>query len=199
MNNIVTAADFDVPPYSIPNLTSYGATFEEFVKEQQEDMLRYILGNVFFDAFSAGLDTLPVPPRWQKLLDGEDFVGRNGKTYKWFGFKKGFRPFIYQAWLAATYSTHTENGVIISKNENSDVMSPGQRISQAYNKLSKYIVGNCLELGAWSPLDADNLYSYLFCKREDFDADVQSKGWQNFMAYLFDNFQDPGTKNQHGI
>lgn len=57
--NLVTALDFNIPPYSIPNLDKVVNTFNLFVTEQQNDILLYVLGSDLFNAFNDGLDALP--------------------------------------------------------------------------------------------------------------------------------------------
>lgn len=55
----VTSADFDLLPYSIPNLDKVANTFQPYVDEHEEDMLRSLLGVTFYNSFLAGLAALP--------------------------------------------------------------------------------------------------------------------------------------------
>lgn len=57
--NLVSATDFDIPPYTIPNLDKKANTFTVFVFEQQEEILLKVLGRNLYDSFIDGLDALP--------------------------------------------------------------------------------------------------------------------------------------------
>lgn len=57
----VTAKDFDLLPYSIPNLDKVVNTFQPYVDEHEADMLRSLLGVTFYNSFLAGLAALPAP------------------------------------------------------------------------------------------------------------------------------------------
>lgn len=57
----VTAEDFKVIPYDIPNLSEedMAIAFEAFVEEQTEEVLIKLFGNSFYDSFIEGLNDLP--------------------------------------------------------------------------------------------------------------------------------------------
>lgn len=59
--SFVTAEDFNVVPYKIPNLDddSIAAEFQLFVDNMEEDMLRSLLGSSLYDMFIEGLAELP--------------------------------------------------------------------------------------------------------------------------------------------
>jgi len=55
----VVATDFDLEPYSIPNLESNNS-FAAYVAEKEETALRQFFGNTLYDEFIVGLAALPV-------------------------------------------------------------------------------------------------------------------------------------------
>lgn len=54
----VTQSDFDLIPYNLVNLPD-DETFVDFINEQEEEHLRLLLGNLFYDALVVGIDSLP--------------------------------------------------------------------------------------------------------------------------------------------
>jgi len=55
---IVTQDDFNLIPYNLVGLPDDG-TFDNFISEQEELYLRPLLGNLFYDALVAGIESLP--------------------------------------------------------------------------------------------------------------------------------------------
>jgi hypothetical protein len=56
----VTAQQFDVAPYNIPNLQEDLLTaFNSYVEQEEEKMLRTLLGDMFYEAFIEALNNLP--------------------------------------------------------------------------------------------------------------------------------------------
>jgi hypothetical protein len=202
----VTQANFQIPPYQIPNLSDVSATFDQYIAEQEEDVLRSIMGNLFYEAFVAGLALDPIPERWQKLRDGESFTALDGLKYKWVGLTKTLTPYIYSQWLRDNYDTLTSTGVVVSKNENSDVINPSLRIAQSFNKFSGYIGGEYAYNWLYFPCIGrsysetyNTLFEYLYAKHEDFNADVTGGGYGDFHQYLLREFMPPGKMNIFNI
>lgn len=54
----VVATDFDVIPYSIPNLTGNNS-FPDYIAEHESDILKSLLGKSLYDSFIAGLAGFP--------------------------------------------------------------------------------------------------------------------------------------------
>jgi hypothetical protein len=202
----VTQANFQIPPYQIPNLSDVSATFDAYITQEEEEVLRAVLGNLFYDAFVVGLATDPVPDRWQKLKDGDSFTALDGLTYRWVGMTKMLTPYIYSQWVRDNYDTLTSTGVVISKNENSEVINPSLRISRAFNKFSDIVGGEYPYNWVYFPCvgrrysDCYNtLFEYLYAKHADFDADVTGGGYGDFHQYLMREFMPPGKMNIFNI
>lgn len=68
----VTAQQYDVAPYNIPNLDDEDllAAFNSFVTQEEERMLRLLLGDMLYEAFVTSLAALPSP-----------WVGNNNPGY----------------------------------------------------------------------------------------------------------------------
>lgn len=188
----VTAENFVTPPFDLPNLDQ-GDLFENFIEEQEEKVLKEILGRYFTSKIIDGLTVVsPAVPaeRWTKLKNGEDYV-INGITYHWDGFEKLFTPYIYAMWLKQTVNSTSANGVLETESENSIKVSPAVKFSEAFNTFSE-LVGDydCLE---------DTLYGYLYSKNETFAADVTDAGYGDLFDYLNNQFEAPGFVNSVGI
>ncbi len=54
----VTAADFDLPPYNIPNLDKSNS-FPDFVNQKEEEVLVQLFGRTLYNSFVSGYDALP--------------------------------------------------------------------------------------------------------------------------------------------
>lgn len=187
-----TAADFNVIPYSIPNLAGSGPinTFNTYVDEHEEDILKSLLGKTLYDAFIAGLDEDYPEQRWVDLRDGATYVHQY-KTYEWVGMKKMLKPFIFQSWLTDTFDNNSGIGVVVAKAENAKVINPGNRISRAYNEFSR-IAGNPPECDA----KLNTLYGYLNIEGAEgtFD-DSFDFSFQTFGDYFKYVWTSPGRKN----
>lgn len=184
------ATDFDVIPYSIPNLTGNNS-FPDYVDAHEEEILKSILGKSLYDAFVAGLEEEYPEDRWIDLRDGGEYV-YSDKTYEWVGMVKLLRPYIYAMWLRDTFDTHAGIGVVQGKAENAKVLNPGKRIARAYNVFSN-LVGCDWRLKG-------TLYGFLIQTGESgtFD-DTFDETFQSFKAYLDFNFKEPGLMNTFNI
>lgn len=56
---LLTAQNFDVPPYDIPNLDKVGATFTQYLTDNEAEVLKQVLGSSLYTEFIAGLAALP--------------------------------------------------------------------------------------------------------------------------------------------
>src|SRR6478609_4962137 len=98
--NFVVAADFDLVPYSIPNLNSLdnGETIDAFVQQTQDEELELLLGNYFYTTMQEAMDALPdkwdstvatvigqqyryLNDIWQALTVSSDVVPSEGAYY----------------------------------------------------------------------------------------------------------------------
>jgi hypothetical protein len=59
----VTSDDFDIPPYSIPNLQQVVNTFPLYIEEKERRVLSKLLGIQLYQDFIIGLNSLP--PIWE--------------------------------------------------------------------------------------------------------------------------------------
>ena len=55
----VLSTNFDVAPYSIPNLTERINSFNIYVEREEADMLKSLLGITLYNSFIDGLAALP--------------------------------------------------------------------------------------------------------------------------------------------
>lgn len=189
----VVASDFDLLPYNIPNLEGdkMGNTFADYVEEQEEEILKSLLGVTLYESFIEGLEEDYPEDWWIALRDGADYLYK-GKTYEWVGMKKMLIPYIYSMWLRDTYDAHTGIGVVQGKAENSKVINPGKRIARAYNKFS-HIVGNTCD-------KKNTLFGYLQITGSSgtFDGTFDDS-FDTFQMYFDYVFHDPGLMNTHNL
>lgn len=73
----VTASDFDLHPYQIPNMPVN--TFPAYVSEQEKDILIKLLGSDFYTAFVNGLAALPLA--WSATVPSGGYSLGNQVTY----------------------------------------------------------------------------------------------------------------------
>lgn len=243
----VVATDFDVAPFSLPGLNKVGNTFSLFVTDQEEEKLRLLLGNLFFEAFKAGIEALPaawvnnnapgyaidavvyrsnhvwkslqaaninhdpadpdesawwqvvVNPlvdRWISLRSGSDYL-YNGDQQQWVGMIKLVKPLIYSLWIADGANSVMQSGVSIPKLENSQLVSPADRICDAWNKYRLIACGR--QVYHWSRSQCNSLYGYLNSVASDFDDLVEDTDDEDFASYLLRTFTSPQRMNSFGL
>jgi hypothetical protein len=82
---------------------------------------------------------------WLRLKLGGSFL-YSDFVHTWVGMKAMLVPYIYSQWLRDTYDSHAGIGIVESKAENANVISPAKRISDAFNEFSimagTYIAGD---------------------------------------------------------
>lgn len=191
--NFVQASDFDTPPLNLPNLSEAASTFPDFVAEQQELVLRDLLGNVLFEAFKAGLDEVDPEDRWLYLKNGRDYQYL-GHTRKWVGMAALLKPYIYAQWLRFGAELLTGNGPVVSATENGTVVSSATLLSRAYNDFAR----KAGHPDNWCDDPCINtLYGFLFTSEEMYEDSID--GYSSVKAYIEENFKDPSTLNEFGI
>ena len=132
----LNAEDF-VLPYNIPNVDRIFNTLEDYINVTEEDVLRKLLGDQFYEDFIQGLETSgSVEQKWLDLKDGATFTS-DDKTYKYKGIKSVLVPYVYSQWLSDNASNYTGIGVTVSNAENSVVVPPTNSIIKAYNEASR--------------------------------------------------------------
>lgn len=140
MGAFVSISDFNNQPYNVPDTeTTENSSFAQFIVDKEEEKLTKLFGYEMYKAFIDGLDIVPIDPIWVKLRDGAEYTELSGITYKYYGLNKLLIPFIYAMWLKATFDSHSGTGISIPNIENSSVISPSLRISNAYNVHSRLV------------------------------------------------------------
>jgi hypothetical protein len=145
---ILTEADFDLPPYNIPNLQKVLNTFESYRDLKEEEVLRFLLGDDIYDAFKAGIvgvDEDDIAQRWKDLRDGASYTYL-GKTYRYTGLKKLLIPYFYSEWVNDHWKPFSGIGVITPKGENATVKYPLQNIMNSWNEFC-FLAGSSIGTG----------------------------------------------------
>lgn len=189
----VTAEDFNLEPYNLPNLdVDATTTFPAYITDQEEIALTKILGRLLYTklATNLALDAGAQLERFKDIRDGKVYT-HNGIKYYWCGLKKTLRPYIYCLWTRECINSNTGIGIAEPKAENSVVISPAPRMSRAYNDFALKIGGR--------NYPKDSLYGLLFNSESVYLTDVEEYGYSSFRSYLYDYFKFPGMTNSFGL
>lgn len=130
-----------------------------YIDEAQRVYLEKCLGYELYALFIAELPT-PTSQRFTDLLNGKVYTGINGKAQKWIGLANSEKEsllayFAYYLYSKANQQKETGTGSTSQSFENSNLISPGQLQSDAYNRgvklynemyLFMYYSGNYPEL-----------------------------------------------------
>lgn len=133
---ILTEADFDLPPYNIPNLQKVRNTFEYYRDRKEEEVLRFLLWDDIYDAFKAGvvgIEEDDIEQRWKDLRDGVSYTYL-GRSYRYAGLKTLLIPYFYAEWVEDHWKPFSGIGVITPKGENATVKYPLRNIISAWNE-----------------------------------------------------------------
>lgn len=192
----VVAGDFAKKPYQIYNLDQYPDVFQAMIDDVEQQVLREVLGDYFYNAFVAGLAIDPVDPRWTALKDGVAYTLQNTVVRNWRGMKAVFVPMVYGRWLHDNYNDWTETGDSVQNSENAELNTPANRIVRAINAASEMIGVE----DAFTDYDRMNtLYGYLESTGTLYDADIVGSGYSDFQAYLRNEFRSLGRLNTFGL
>ncbi len=120
MANIVDISDFSSGRNSIATNRFQTDNLEEYITEQQDDVLFTILGNELQDLFIADLDVNGVP-QTQRFIDIYNtlVVEVHGDEFKSKGMKEMLKGIIHFRYVADQLATQNTTGVDRSQNENS--------------------------------------------------------------------------------
>lgn len=129
----LTATDFNIIPYNLPNLDKVGSAFQTYVDRTEKEILISLLGVDTYEAFVAGMAT---PGKWKDLKDGVNYA-INESNYVWVGMLELLRPIIYSKWINDDFQRYTGIGAVIKKGENATVINPIGIVTDAYNKFAR--------------------------------------------------------------
>lgn len=125
--------------------------------------------------------------KWLKLYAGERYTMSGTRSFNWKGMNTMLVPYIYSQWLNDTANgVNVTNTTAIPKAENAEAVSPITTVCREFNNFSA-IAGNSCDM-------KNTLYGYLYYSGETFLEDVEEE-YSTFIAYLRDNFQNPGEMN----
>lgn len=171
----IDSSDFVSVPYKIPNQEEETSLDNYFVNKE-EQLLKDLLGYAFAQELIDQALTSGTPAaKWMNLINGDEYT-YNDKTYKWVGLRKLLIPAIYAEWVGDSFDKLTNIGVGINSKDNFTVISPGVRISRAWNTYS--------EMCGASYCQQNTLFGYLQANASDF-----TEYWDGY----FNEY--PGTRN----
>lgn len=153
----VDVTDFVRKPYKIPNQEENNE-FPEWLEDKEDEILKSLLGNELWDAFSNAIEGDTTTARWVNLRDGDDYE-YGGYTFKWFGMNKMLIPYIYSVYVRESFEKISNIGPGINTVQNFTVINPAPTIARAQNEFSRY-AGGCKNA-------EDSLYGFLLANYED--------------------------------
>jgi hypothetical protein len=135
MDNIVTNADFK-GRYSIA-ISDYGEeTLNDFIADEQYDLLLNIIGETLYNTYNAA----PTTAAWASLRDGATgYTDVCGYVRNWRGLKYLMVPYIYSKWIDYNDLKQVQNGTVQPKFENSDPASEFKRTSLSYQAWNDFV------------------------------------------------------------
>lgn len=107
MANILQVDDFLDPFFEVGNITVGDGSdpviaanrkqVQGYIDKYEPIGLKHLLGDSLFTEFKKWFDDgkTPTTPRFDDLLDGAIFTGRDGFKYKWGGLKAMLIPYVY--------------------------------------------------------------------------------------------------------
>lgn len=186
----VADSDFDVIPYNLPDMPDAPNALPDFIPFEEKKVLRSLLGSALYNEFVSALyvDPTAIPPvpiaenlipqKWKDLRDGANYT-LNNKVYRYDGLKNFLTPYIYSRWIEVNAHSFVNVAEIEGRVENSTVISPAQRISEAWDEFYR-LVSNGDAFGI-----TDSLYGFLLTNEET-----------NYSTWIW---TDPGDKNEFDL
>lgn len=192
----VTAQNFNDTEYNLPDLNKKVNSFQNYVDEQEEELLYKVLGMLLYEEFKVhmlasalSVDPIPLPQRWADLKNGVKYLYKE-KTFRWLGMTKLFTPYIYSQWTNKMAVNQNGAGTSVPKVENSTVISPTRNVAKAFNVASK-MTGHGLIM-------RDTLFGYLYNSGDKY-VDVVASEYSNIQEYMRLNYKDPGLANMFNL
>lgn len=144
----------------------------------------------------------PLVDRWIKLRDGENYqIGSITKcpTFRWGGMGEMVRPMIYSLWLGFNARSNTGQGVVVSANENSELVSSAYEIAKAWRKYYK-LAGKKYRYFGCNVIAVENtFYGYIVAVAANFNDVITDNSYDTFLQYIQNQFRSPGTMNEFDI
>ena len=150
---------------AIPNLSreEITARLNSYINFKEDEYLSKVLGYEMKTEFEAAIAGTPAQ-KWIDLRDGAEF-SYNGNLYKWTGFLNDLKDspiayYVYYWMIKEDNTLLTGTGTAITKNENSDRVTPLIKLVDSYvymadkNRLLKaFIEANSSDYPSYAPTD----------------------------------------------
>ena len=121
------ATDFDYMPYKLKR--EQANNFATFIDDEEEKVLKEILGIALYNEFIEGLNEDYPAEKWLRIRDGATYE-LDGVPYEWAGLltrKGAMVPYIYSRWTMDAYKQAANGSSLtaIAISENSELLGPG--------------------------------------------------------------------------
>lgn len=115
--------------------TAVANALNGFIEDYEPVYLQDALGYSFMKLFLSGLEA--EEQRWIDLRDGAEFVDYHSFTQKWTGLlnddhRSPIARFVYFYWMRDSASFTSTGGEVVSKPENSNVVSSDAKVRKAH-------------------------------------------------------------------
>lgn len=171
---MVELSNFDNRPYRIPNQEEF-KDLTDFIEAAEIAILKKLFGITLYEAYVAGIAAPTPDQKWVDLRDGTTYT-YNEVEYEYRGLIELLVPCIYSMWLQENRDTVTSAGVVMKSSDRADRLSPGWRITRAFNDYSRQVGDFWHQEGT--------LYGFMKVNEDNYPDWV---------------FEPPGTMNEFGL
>jgi len=218
LNNSYFVNEIFIPhakPSVTDNVTAISADLLYFIQEYETECLFKSLGFSLYKEFLSNLDeTKPsyikdgADEKWNKLLNGTEYVDSSGKPCIWKGIRRKTGETYNKSFLADYVYYHYEKsadddrvgvGNVKQNAENAEIVNKAPKVVAAWRRFFKLVQGGCYEhtfisnnfgegvdwIGSG---EEKSLYDFIY----DMNL-LDNTNYQNFNPYMFTNI------NQFGI
>jgi hypothetical protein len=135
LEQITLLADF-VGKYKLGVSDSELNNFNQFIRDEQYDLLIDILGAELYNDYAA----TPTDTNWTNLLNGvDDYTGLDGYKYNWRGLKYLMQPLICAKYPQHNEFKSVEGGTVKPVFQNSEPISEFQLKKRSYKYWNEFI------------------------------------------------------------
>jgi len=132
---------------NIPNVdqSAIGSLVDLFIQKYEPAFLQAALGYDLYKAFTAGIASATPEQKWKDLRDGVEYTDQQGNLTKWKGLitadpkESLIANNIYYWYSRNAHTQSTSMGEVKSSTENANMVSPGLKMTRAFNATYEWL------------------------------------------------------------